>query len=110
MAGVPILSRVCTENGKSSRLGIRLSACRHAHVCHASAGTQNVVSIRLNYIEGCGVNYLHLIPLKESPKDCSDGYAVSSFRRVEPELGTMEDLLRLTTTRLKRGLSFSTLS
>lgn len=92
---------VCAENGKSSRLGIRPSGCRHAHVCHPFAETQNVMSSRLDYIEGCGVNYLHLMPLIESPKDYSDGgYAVSSFRRVEPELGTMEDLLHLTTTRL----------
>ncbi len=44
-------------------------------------------------IQECGVNYLHLMPLLESPKGRSDGgYAVADFRRVQPELGTMADL------------------
>ena len=45
---------------------------------------------KLPYLTECGVNYLHLMPLLETPKDRSDGgYAVSDFRRVQPELGTM---------------------
>ena len=59
----------------------------------AFAGTLNGVREKLDYIRDCGVNYLHLMPLLESPAGRSDGgYAVSDFRRVEPELGTMKDL------------------
>ena len=51
---------------------------------------------KLDYIEECGVDYLHLMPLLESPEGRSDGgYAVSDFRKVQPELGTMEDLSSL---------------
>ena len=47
----------------------------------------------LDYIEECGVNLIHLMPLLESPEGRSDGgYAVSDFRKVQPALGTMEDL------------------
>ena len=56
------------------------------------AGNLKGVKSHLDYIQECGVNYLHLMPLLESPKDRSDGgYAVSNFRKVQPELGTMED-------------------
>lgn len=62
----------------------------------AFAGTLNGVREKLPYLKECGVNYLHLMPLLESPKGRSDGgYAVSDFRSVQPELGTMEDLEHL---------------
>ena len=55
------------------------------------------VKSKIDYIKESGVNYLHLMPLLKSPKDRSDGgYAVSDFRRVQPELGTMKDLEALT--------------
>ena len=72
----------------------------------AFAGTLKGVKKRLDYIERCGVNYLHLMPLLESPPDRSDGgYAVSDFRKVQPELGTMEDLAALTAECHRRGIS-----
>lgn len=56
---------------------------------NAFAGHPEGVEEKLPYIQECGVNYLHLMPLLESPKGRSDGgYAVSNFRRVQPELGT----------------------
>ena len=63
----------------------------------AFAGTLQGVRKKLDYIADCGIGCLHLMPLLESPVDRSDGgYAVSDFRRVQPELGTMEDLRALT--------------
>lgn len=60
---------------------------------NAFAGNLKGVRGKLSYLEECGVNYLHLMPLLESPKGRSDGgYAVADFRSVQPELGTMEDL------------------
>lgn len=60
---------------------------------NAFAGNLNGVRRKLPYLEECGVNYLHLMPLLASPKGRSDGgYAVADFRSVQPELGTMEDL------------------
>ncbi len=72
----------------------------------AFAGTLNGVRAKLDYIEECGVNYLHLMPLLESPEGRSDGgYAVSDFRRVQPELGTMADLAALAADCHERGIS-----
>ena len=61
---------------------------------------------KLDYFTESGVNYVHLMPLLQSPKEHSDGgYAVSDFRRVQPELGTMDDLRELTDKCHKRGIS-----
>ena len=69
------------------------------------AGNLKGVKSHLDYIQECGVNYLHLMPLLESPKDRSDGgYAVSDFRKVQPELGTMEDLADLADDCHTRGM------
>ena len=70
------------------------------------AGTLNGVREKLDYIEDCGVNYLHLMPLLESPVGRSDGgYAVSDFRKVQPSLGTMEDLAALAADCHGRGVA-----
>ena len=72
----------------------------------AFAGTLQGVREKLDYVQECGVNYLHLMPLLESPEGRSDGgYAVSDFRKVQPELGTMEDLASLAEDCHKRGIS-----
>ena len=73
---------------------------------NAFAGTLQGVREKLDYIEDCGVNYLHLMPLLESPKGRSDGgYAVSDFRKVQQELGTMEDLYALAMDCHERGIA-----
>ena len=73
---------------------------------NAFAGTLKGVEEKLDYIADCGVNYLHLMPLLESPKGRSDGgYAVSDFRKVQPELGTMEDLYSLSEKCHERGIA-----
>lgn len=70
------------------------------------AGSLKGVKSHLDYIEDCGVNYIHLMPLLESPKGKSDGgYAVSDFRKVEPSLGNMRDLSNLAKACHERGIS-----
>ena len=72
----------------------------------AFAKTLQGVREKLDYIESCGVNYVHLMPLLESPKGKDDGgYAVSDFRRVQPELGTIDDLVALTKEMHEKGIS-----
>ncbi len=64
------------------------------------------VKKHLNYLLECGINYVHLMPLLESPEGRSDGgYAVSDFRRVNPELGTMKDLAELAKECHSNGMS-----
>lgn len=70
------------------------------------AGTLKGVQEKLPYLKECGINYLHLMPLLDSPEGKSDGgYAVSDFRKVRPDLGTMEDLEALADACRKRGIA-----
>ena len=64
------------------------------------------VKKHLDYLEETGVNYVHLMPLLESPEGKSDGgYAVADFRKVAPNLGTMQDLAALSKDCHRRGMS-----
>ncbi|HIZ46049.1 MAG TPA: alpha-amylase family protein [Candidatus Olsenella pullistercoris] len=72
------------------------------------AGTLSGVEGRLDYLERTGVSYVHLMPFLDTPADRSrsdGGYAVSDFRRVKPELGTMDDLARLAEKCHESGIS-----
>ena len=70
------------------------------------AGTIKGVESKLDYIEQCNVNYVHLMPFLETPKGRSDGgYAVSDFRKVQEHLGSMEDLERLTAACHQKGIN-----
>ena len=71
------------------------------------AGNLPGVRDRLDYLRECGVKYLHLMPLLDTPADSArsdGGYAVSDFRKVRSDLGTMEDLEKLTGDCHKRGI------
>ena len=71
------------------------------------AGDLNGVAEKLEYFKECGVKYVHLMPLLDAPEDSArsdGGYAVSDFRKVKPELGTMEDLEKLTSACHRRGI------
>ena len=70
------------------------------------AGNMKGVEAKLDYIEACNVNYVHLMPFLDTPEGRSDGgYAVSDFRRVQPKLGSMEDLDSLTAACHKKGIN-----
>jgi amylosucrase len=58
------------------------------------------------YFEKLGVTYLHLMPLFSVPHGENDGgYAVSDYRAVNPDLGTMQELARLADALRRRGIS-----
>ena len=61
------------------------------------AGNMKGVQSKLDYLEKCSVNYIHLMPFLDTVEGRSDGgYAVADFRKVQEKLGTMEDLENLT--------------
>ncbi len=70
------------------------------------AGNMKGVQSKLDYIEQCNVNYIHLMPFLDTPKGRSDGgYAVADFRKVQEKLGSMEDLDALTAACHKKGIN-----
>lgn len=59
-------------------------------------GDLKTMPSKLDYFEKLGVNFLHLMPIFESPLNESDGgYAVSNFRKVDNRFGSLEDLQNL---------------
>nr|WP_034388293.1 alpha-amylase family protein [Deinococcus sp. YIM 77859] len=70
------------------------------------AGTLRGVGEHLDYLEGLGVKYLHLMPLlKPRAGENDGGYAVQDYRAVRPDLGTMDDLSALAQALRGRGIS-----
>ena len=64
------------------------------------------VRARIPYFKELGLTYLHLMPLFLAPEPHSDGgYAVSSYREVNPRLGTMEQLRTLAAELRANGIS-----
>ena len=68
----------------------------------------NLAGIRdqIPYFRELGLTYLHLMPLFDAPDGDNDGgYAVSSYRKVNPSLGTMEELTDLAADLRTAGIS-----
>lgn len=70
------------------------------------AGTIRGVGKKLDYIQNCNVNCIHLMPFLDVTRGKSDGgYAVKDFRKVREDLGTMADLEQLTKKCHERGMN-----
>jgi len=60
---------------------------------------------KIPYFKDLGINYIHLMPLFDCPKEENDGgYAISSYRKVQPRLGTIEDLKNLADEFHRNGI------
>lgn len=77
-------------------------------VCYVDlfAGTLEGIRRRIPYFKELGLTYLYLMPLFRSPLGENDGgYAISSYREVNPQLGSMEELAALATDLRHHGIS-----
>jgi len=77
-------------------------------VCYVDlfAGNLKGVQEKIPYFKELGLTYLHLMPLFRCPEGENDGgYAISSYREVNPALGSMQELSNL--ARLLRGQGIS---
>ncbi|MHC5796955.1 amylosucrase [Lacisediminihabitans sp. FW035] len=77
-------------------------------VCYVDlyAGDLSGLRSRIPYFRELGLTYLHLMPLYLAPEENSDGgYAVSSYREVNPSLGTMPQLAELASELRANGIS-----
>lgn len=71
-------------------------------------GTLANLSKCIPYFKELGLTYLHIMPLFESPASHNDGgYAVSSYRRVNPALGSIEQLASLAEELHANGISLA---
>lgn len=76
-------------------------------VCYVDRYAENLdgVRARIPYFRELGLTYLHLMPLFAAPEENSDGgYAVSSYRAVNPALGDMAQLQSLAAELRANGI------
>ncbi|MAT41754.1 MAG: amylosucrase [Anaerolineaceae bacterium] len=77
-------------------------------VCYVDlfAGDLSGISEKIPYFKELGLTYLHLMPLYKVPEGENDGgYAVTSYREVNPELGSMQQLTDLAEELRLNGIS-----
>ena len=77
-------------------------------VCYVDlfAGDLKGLKEKISYFRELGLTYLHMMPLFKCPEGKSDGgYAVSSYREVNPALGTINDLREVISALHEAGIS-----
>src|ERR1035437_3990899 len=77
-------------------------------VCYVDlfAGDLEGIRKRIPYFQELGLTYLHLMPLFRGPEGENDGgYAISSYREVDPKLGTLTELSILASELRHNGIS-----
>ena len=77
-------------------------------VCYVDlfAGDLKGLKEKIPYFRELGLTYLHMMPLFKCPEGKSDGgYAVSSYRDVNPALGTINDLREVISALHEAGIS-----
>ena len=77
-------------------------------VCYVDLFADDLSGLRakIPYFKELGLTYLHLMPLFRCPEGNNDGgYAVSSYREVDPALGTIDQLRDLASELRANGIS-----
>ncbi len=79
-------------------------------MCYVDLFCVNLDGLRkhIPYLKEQGISYLHLMPMFKTPEGDNDGgYAVSSYRELNPAIGTMEELAQLGVELRNHGISLS---
>jgi len=77
-------------------------------VCYVDRFAGDLAGIRqkISYFNEIGLTYLHLMPIFRVPEGENDGgYAVSSYREIDPRIGSMAELVELGRELRKNGIS-----
>ncbi|MBS3809159.1 MAG: alpha-glucosidase C-terminal domain-containing protein [Desulfobacterales bacterium] len=77
-------------------------------VLYVDLFSDNLASLpdHISYFKEMGLTYLHLMPMFAAPHGGSDGgYAVSDYRAINPDIGTMEELSALARILHDEGIS-----
>ena len=73
------------------------------------AGNLEGLRRRLGYLAELGITCVHVLPFYPSPM-ADDGYDVSDYMGIRPELGTLEDFEDFTKDARARGMKIMILS
>ena len=68
-------------------------------------GDLNGLLDKIDYFEELGINFIHLMPVLQVPRDHNDGgYAVSNYREIDPRFGTWDHFDQVSDAFRKRGI------
>ncbi len=60
---------------------------------------------KIDYFTELGVNFVHIMPILECPKNASDGgYAVSNYRKIDEKVGNLADIQNIAAEMKKRDI------
>lgn len=79
-------------------------------MCYVDLFCENLEGLHkhIPYLKEQGISYLHLMPMFKTPEGDNDGgYAISSYRELNPAIGTMEELAQLGVELRNHGISLS---
>ncbi|MGB1287207.1 MAG: alpha-amylase family glycosyl hydrolase, partial [Aggregatilineales bacterium] len=79
-------------------------------VCYVDLYAGDIAGLRkkLPFFKEMHITYLHLMPLFKAPETNNDGgYAISDYRTVNPDLGTMADLADFARELRENGISLT---
>ena len=78
-------------------------------VCYVDLFAGNLTGIqeKIPYFKELGLTYLHLMPFYKAPEINDGGYAVSSYRELNPALGSLKELAALTAALRENGISLA---
>jgi len=75
----------------------------YALYCKEFCGDLKGLQKRLGYMQDLGINIVHIMPILDCPKGKSDGgYAVRDFRKINEDIGSIDDLDELVLNLKKR--------
>jgi amylosucrase len=77
-------------------------------MCYVDLFADDLAGVRgkIPYLSEMGITFLHLMPPFLSPEGDDDGgYAISSYRDIDPKLGSMNDMVELATELRHYGIS-----
>jgi amylosucrase len=80
------------------------------YVAYADRFAKDLPGVRshIDYLVDLGITSLHLMPLLQPrPRENDGGYAVTNYREVRPDLGTMDDLATLARSLHEAGISLT---
>lgn len=87
-----------------------LSEKQIGYVCYADRFAETLAGVQdhIGYLRELGITYLHLMPLLHPREGADDGgYAVTDYKSVRPDLGTMNDLASLADALHRSGIALT---
>lgn len=78
--------------------------CDNRNPLAVQGGDLKGIERRLPYLQQLGINAIWITPVQMNVPGAFHGYWIQHFKRVDPRLGTMEDLQRLVRSAHERGM------